>query len=61
MAAVSVRQLPAFTARAAVDGVALRVRGEVDGVSYSTGERLRLLLVTAAGAGAGAVQLHAPS
>ncbi len=48
MAAVSARQLPAFTARAQADGLALRVRGEVDGVSYSTGERLRLLLFTAA-------------
>ena len=50
MAAVSARQLPAFTARAAADGVSLQQRGEVDGVSYSTGERLRLLLFTAAGA-----------
>ncbi len=48
MAAVSARQLPAFTARAIRDGVGLHIRGEVDGVSYSTGERLRLLLFTAA-------------
>ncbi len=48
MAAVSARQLPAFTARATADGVPLTLRGEVDGVSYSTGERLRLLLFTAA-------------
>jgi 4-amino-4-deoxy-L-arabinose transferase-like glycosyltransferase len=48
MAAVSARQLPAFTARAGVDRLALQLRGEVDGVSYSTGERLRLLLFTAA-------------
>ncbi len=52
MAAVSARQLPVFTARAAADGVLLKVRGEVDGVSYSTGERLRLLLFTAAHTGA---------
>ena len=51
MAAVSVRQLPVFTARAGADDVALKVRGEVDGVSYSTGERLRLLLFTAGEAG----------
>ncbi|WP_217433883.1 glycosyltransferase family 39 protein [Caulobacter sp. S45] len=51
MAAVSARQLPVFTAQADADGVALKVRGEVDGVSYSTGERLRLLLFTAAEAG----------
>ncbi len=46
MALVSARQLTTFTARSAADGVALRMRGEVDGVSYSTGERLRLLLYT---------------
>ena len=48
MAVVSARQLPAFTARAAADGLSLQTRGEVDGVNYSTGERLRLLLFTAA-------------
>jgi 4-amino-4-deoxy-L-arabinose transferase-like glycosyltransferase len=51
VAAVSVRQLQAFAARAAADGLALRQRGEVDGVNYSTGERLRVLLFTSASAG----------
>ncbi len=50
MAAVSARQLPAFAARASADHVPLKLRGEVDGVSYSTGERLRLLLFTSAAA-----------
>ncbi len=48
MALVSARQLPAFTARTTLDHVTLRALGEVDGVSYSTGERLRLLLFAAA-------------
>ncbi len=46
MAIVSAKQLGAFIARASADGITLRQRGEVDGVSYSTGERLRLLLFT---------------
>ena len=52
MALVSAKQLPAFAARAAVDRLGLRRIGEVDGTSYSTGERLRLLLFRAAPASA---------
>ena len=47
MSLVSARQLPAFRTRAAEDHMTLDQRGEVDGVNYSTGERLRLLLFTA--------------
>ena len=50
LAAVSVKQLPEFTARAALDHLTLRRRGEVDGTNYSTGERLRLMLFTSASA-----------
>jgi 4-amino-4-deoxy-L-arabinose transferase-like glycosyltransferase len=51
VAAVSARQLPEFEVRAAADHVQLRPRGEVDGVNYSTGERLRVMLYTASAAG----------
>ena len=54
MAAVSAAQLAPFTARAAVDGVRLRRRAEVDGMNYSTGERLRVLLFTSGTAPAAA-------
>ena len=47
MALVSARQLPSFVARAAADHLPLRRLGEVNGTSYSTGERLRLLLFAA--------------
>ena len=46
MAAVSAAQLAPFTARAAADGLRLRRRAEVDGLDYSTGERLKVLLFT---------------
>ena len=50
MALVSARQMAAFSARAAADRLALRQIGEVDGTSYSTGERLKLRLFRAAAA-----------
>ncbi len=51
MALVSDRQLPVFLARATADRLRLRTLGEVDGVSYSRGEQLRLLLFAVAARG----------
>jgi 4-amino-4-deoxy-L-arabinose transferase-like glycosyltransferase len=51
VAAVSAKQLDDFRRRATADHLQLRQRGEVDGINYSTGERLKVLMFTSASAG----------